>query len=543
MTTDSTRIVKETHHSISYFYYVKSALLSIFILLSYQAGFSQSINDSLRLPTKRIDNITIQLDSANGKLSAKLDSLQLPGDSTVRASYHKVDSVRSAFQSKADSLQLTFQKPINQLNETQGLLQRKIDSLQALKLPTIELTQKLDSVSNLSKKKIGEMKSEVEKLKSKATDGLNSLDLPPEVKEHTDKVQQSLSSYQIPTVNGIIPNIGGGSSGLPGVNLPEGLNAPTLGGANLLSTSAPALSGLGSIDDITKGTKEITDLTKEAGNYGKDIQNISKGNLSDAKSLEKKATDELKNVEGLKEFDGKKTELEKYKKQLANPDSIALSAAKEQAKEMVMKEATNHFAGKEDILKGSMDKMTSLKSKYSEVKSMADLPKRLPNPLKGKPLRERLVPALTLQIMTQKNVLLDLNPSIAYRISPRFKSGIGWVERITFDDWKPTIPERVFGLRNYTEFLLPRGFQARADIEWLNAILPPLIINTGDLGKRDWEWSALIGLKKEFKISKTVVGNVQTMYRLWSDKDKVPFPDRLNIRIGFEFPMKKKVKK
>ena len=522
---------------------MKSALLSIFILLSYQAGFSQSINDSLRLPTKRIDNITIQLDSANGKLSAKLDSLQLPGDSTVRASYHKVDSVRSAFQSKADSLQLTFQKPINQLNETQGLLQRKIDSLRALKLPTIELTQKLDSVSNLSKKKIGEMKSEVEKLKSKATDGLNSLDLPPEVKEHTDKVQQSLSSYQIPTVNGIIPNIGGGSSGLPGVNLPEGLNAPTLGGANLLSTSAPALSGLGSIDDITKGTKEITDLTKEAGNYGKDIQNISKGNLSDAKSLEKKATDELKNVEGLKEIDGKKTELEKYKKQLANPDSIALSAAKEQAKEMVMKEATNHFAGKEDILKGSMDKMTSLKSKYSEVKSMADLPKRLPNPLKGKPLRERLVPALTLQIMTQKNVLLDLNPSIAYRISPRFKSGIGWVERITFDDWKPTIPERVFGLRNYTEFLLPRGFQARADIEWLNAILPPLIINTGDLGKRDWEWSALIGLKKEFKISKTVVGNVQTMYRLWSDKDKVPFPDRLNIRIGFEFPMKKKVKK
>jgi hypothetical protein len=187
--------------------------------------------------------------------------------------------------------------------------------------------------------------------------------------------------------------------------------------------------------------------------------------------------------------------------------------------------------------------MTSLKTKYSEVKSMAELPKRLPNPLKGKPLRERLVPALTLQIMSQKNVLLDLNPSVAYRISPRFKSGIGWVERITFVDWKPTIPERVFGLRNYTEYQLPKGFQARADIEWLNAILPPLIINTGDLGTRDWEWSTLIGLKKDFKISKGVTGNVQTMYRLWSDKDKVPFPDRLNIRIGFEFPMRKKLKK
>jgi hypothetical protein len=521
---------------------VKSILVSILFFACLHVGFSQVNTDSLRLPTKRINKTIHQVDSANSRLTAGLDALQLPGDSTMRASYHKVDSIRSNFQSKADSLQRAYQKPINQLNETRGSLQKKIDSLQALKLPAIGLTKKLDSINNLSNQKIGEMKSEVEKLKGKATSGLNSLDLPPEVKEHTDKLQQSLGTYKIPTANGIIPNIGGGSSGLPGVNLPGGVNAPTLGGTNLPNTNAPALPGLGSISDITKGTKEITDLTKEAGNYGKEIQNISKGNLSDAKSLEKKATDELKNVEGLKELDGKKGELDKYKNKLARPDSVALSTAKEQAKEMVMKEATNHFAGKEDILKGAMDKMTSLKSKYSEVKSMAELPKRLPNPLKGKPLRERLVPALTLQIMSQKNVLLDLNPSIAYRISPRFKSGIGWVERITFDDWKPTVPERVFGLRNYTEFQLPKGFHVRADVEWLNAILPPLIINTGDLGTRDWEWSILIGLKKDFKISKGVTGNVQTMYRLWSDKDKVPFPDRLNIRIGFEFPIKSRLR-
>jgi hypothetical protein len=522
---------------------VKNILLPILFFACLHAGFSQVNTDSLRLPTKRINNTIDQVDSANNSLNARLDSLQLPGDSTMRASYNKVDSIRSNFQSKADSLQRAYQKPINQLNETRGSLQRKIDSLQTLKLPAVGLTKKLDSINNLSNQKIGEMKSEVEKLKSKATNGLNSLELPPEVKEHTDKLRQSLGAYQIPSAGGSISNIGGGSSGLPGVNLPGGVNAPTLGGTNLPNSSASALPGLGSINDITKGTKQITDLTKEASGYGKDLQNLSKGDLTDAKNLEKKAQEELNNVEGLKEIDGKKAELDKYKSQLANPDSIALSAAKEQAKEMVLKEATNHFAGKEAILQGAMDKMTSLKSKYSEVKSMADLPKRLPNPLKGKSLRERLVPALTLQIMSQKNVLLDLNPSIAYRISPRFKSGIGWVERITFDDWKPTIPERVFGLRNYNEYQLPKGFQARADIEWLNAILPPLIINTGDLGTRDWEWSTLIGLKKDFKISKGVTGNVQTMYRLWSDKDKVPFPDRLNIRIGFEFPIKKKVKK
>jgi hypothetical protein len=522
---------------------VKSALLSVLFFVSLHVGFSQVNTDSLRLPAKRINNTIDQIDSANNRLNARLDSLQLPGDSTIRASYHKVDSIRSNFQSKADSLQRAYQKPISQLNETRGSLQRKIDSLQALKLTAVGLTRKLDSVNNLSARKIGEMKGEVEKLKGKATSGLNSLDLPPEVKEHTDKLRQSLGAYQIPSANGNIPNIGNGSTGLPEINLPDGMSTPTLGGATLPGTNGVAtLPDVGALNDITKGTKQITDLTKEASGYGKDLQNLSKGDLTDAKNLENKAQEELKNVEGLKEIDGKKAELDKYKSQLANPDSIALSAAKDQAKEMVLKEATNHFAGKEAILQGAMDKMTSLKSRYSEVKSMADLPKRLPNPLKGKPLRERLVPALTLQIMSQKNVLLDLNPSIAYRISPRFKSGIGWVERITFDDWKPTIPERVFGLRNYTEYQLPKGFHVRADVEWLNAILPPLIINTGDLGTRDWEWSTLIGLKKDFKISKGVTGNVQTMYRLWSDKDKVPFPDRLNIRIGFEFPMRSRLK-
>ncbi len=130
-----------------------------------------------------------------------------PGDSTLQASYHKVDSIRSNFQSKADSLQQAYQKPINQLNETRGSLQKKIDSLQTLKLPAVGLTKKLDSINNLSAQKIGEMKSEVEKLKGKATNGLNSLNLPPELQQHTDKLQQSLGTYQIPTANGIIPSV------------------------------------------------------------------------------------------------------------------------------------------------------------------------------------------------------------------------------------------------------------------------------------------------------------------------------------------------
>ncbi len=518
---------------------MKRALLLTFFLSTLGFAFAQVQIDSLKLPTKKVDNTINQIDSANNKLQSKIDRLKLPGDSTARSAYHKADSIHSGFQFKVDSLQLAYKKPFDKIDATSRSLQHKIDSLQTLKLPTDKLTAKLDSVKSLGTKKIAELNQKVEKLKGKATESLKSLNLPPEMQGPVDKLQQSVGSYKIPMVNGKIPDLGIGGTKIPGLEIPKGMNAPSLG-----NTKIPGVEGVGEIKELknlTNETKELSKLTGEAGKYGKDIQNISKGKLNEVKNLDKTAEEEAKKMVGSKELDGMTGDLEKYKKQLGGrPDSAALSMAKQEAKEMVMKEATNHFAGKEEILKGAMDKMAKLKTKYSEVRSMADLPKGYQNPLKGKPFIERLVPALTLHFMSEKNFLIDINPSVAYRIFPRLKSGIGWNERITFASWVPSITDRVYGLRNYTEFTLPKGFQARADIEYLNAIIPPLLINTTDTGKRDWEWSLVVGLKKDFKIAKSLSGNVQTMYRVWSDHDKVPFPDRLTIRMGFELQMRKR---
>jgi hypothetical protein len=517
---------------------VKKAFLLIVFSVIACAVFAQEKRDTLRLPTQATEKAIQKVDSVNSSLQSKIDNAKLPGDSTARAAYHKVDSIRSGFQYRVDSLQLAYKKPLDKIDATSKSLQHKIDSLQTLKLPTDKLTAKLDSVKNIGTKKITDLNQNVEKLKGKATESLKSLNLPKEMQGPVDKLQQSVSAYKIPAVDGKIPDLGIGGTKLPGLEMPKGMNTPSLGNAKI-----PGVEGVSEIKELknlTNETKELSNLGKEAGAYGKDIKNISQGKLSEVKNIDKAAEDEAKKMVGGKELTGMTGDLEKYKKQLGGrPDSTALSMAKQEAKEMVMKEATNHFAGKEEILKGAMDKMAKLKTRYSEVKSMADLPKRLPNPLRGKPLIERLVPGITLHFMSGKNILVDVNPSLAYRISPRFKSGLGWSERFTFASWLPTITERVYGLRNYTEFKLPKGFSARMDIEYLNAVIPPLLINASDKGKRDWEWSILVGLKKDFKIFKSVSGNVQTMYRLWSDHNKVPFPDRLNIRMGFEFPMRR----
>ncbi|MFN7654911.1 MAG: hypothetical protein ACK5PC_16840 [Cyclobacteriaceae bacterium] len=520
---------------------MKTALLSFLILRLGMSAVAQ-VKDSVQISTEAAREKIKSLDSAQQQLKTKLDSLQLPVDSTARAAVRKAEAIRNDFQTKTDSLQRAYQQPINQLNERKASLQQKIDSLHRLQLPTDKYTSKLDSVNRLSTAKTAELMQKVDALKDKATKNLKDLQLPAELQGQTAPLEQAISKFNIPMVNGKIPDVGINNP-IPGVQLP-GMSVLPSG-----TPSIPVVNGVGGNPVNIPGApvgQSILDVnqainpTQQLGEYGKDVQAISKGELPDAKSIENKAENELNKSGQMKEITGQNTELDKYKKQLGSrPDSAMLNMAKDQVKT----EAINHFAGKEEVLKGAMEKMAKLKSRYSEVKSMADLPKRLPNPLKGKPLIERLVPALSFQIINEKNILLDINPSIAYKIYPKWKAGLGWVERITFNQWTPKVSERVYGFRTYNEVSLPKRFQVRGDIELVNAFIPPLLLNQTELAKRDWEWNIIVGFKKDFKVYKSIKGNVQTMYRVWSDHDKAPYPDRLMVRIGFEFPMRKKVKK
>jgi hypothetical protein len=300
----------------------KVLLFALFSALACSA-FAQVQLDSLHLP-KKGEKALGKMDSVNNSLQSKIDSLKLPGDSTARAAYKKADSIRTSFQAKADSLQLAYQKPLNKIDSLSKRLQYKIDSLQTLKLPTDKLTKKLDSINNIGSKKIAELNQKVEKLKGKATDGLKSLGLPPEMQGPVDKLQQSVSDFKVPMVDGKIPDLGIGQTKLPGVDLPKGVNAPSLG-----NTKIPGLEGVGEIKElknITDQTKELSNISKEAGAYGKDLKNISQGKLSEVKNIDKTAESEAKKLAGSKELTEMTGEADKLKKQLSGrPDSAERS--------------------------------------------------------------------------------------------------------------------------------------------------------------------------------------------------------------------------
>ena len=528
---------------------MKTIGLSALLVIAGQFVSAQGKKDSVLLNAKdKLGRATNKIDTANTRIHTTLDSLVLYSDSKSRAAFHKADSIRSGFQSKVDSLQQAYQRPVNKMDSVSRRWQRKLDSLQSLRLPTNKLLSKykskLDSVSRTKTQSLAELNQKVDKLKSKATEGLKGINLPPQMQAPVNKLTQSIQGYKIPVVNGKIPGVDFSSARLPGfqgLQLSSGnQKMPSLG-----NTKVPGLNGVGEaskLNGFTNGSKELSTITNQMSGYGKDLQNITQGKMNEVKNLDKTAENEIMKTEAMGELKGKTGEIDKYKGKLkGRPDSAALKMVKDQAKTELMKEATDHFKGQEAVLKQAMGQMSKLKTKYSEVKSIADLPKKLPNPLKGTPFIERIVPGITFQIFNKGHFLLDVNPMALYCITPRLSAGAGWVERVAFDKPNPNM-ERVYGPRTVFQLSWTKGFTFRFQPELLNTFVPPQLIPTPGVteGQREWVWSALVGMKKEFTVYKKIKGNTEVMYNLYNPESKSPYADRLVVRFGFEFPMKKK---
>jgi len=462
-------------------------------------------------------------------LAQQWDSLKfvLLTDTLLQKSIQRADSVTLSFQSKVDSLNTLYQEQFSKIDSTRNRLQLKIDSLNNLKLPTEKLTRKLDSLNQLKGQQLAGLTKKVDELKSKATQGLKEIQLPPQLQEPMQKLQSSIQGYSLPALNTATP-------GIPSLEIPK-----------LGNTKLPTLTNQLALDpnlkDLTSNLNKISGITDQAGQYAHDAQNLVKGNLDEVKSIDKTIESKVAGMDGVDQLAEGKALMTEY----TQLDSAALkNKAKELVQEQVMNLAQDHFAGKQEVLQQAMDKMSKLKSRYSEVKSMAELPKKLPNPLKGNPFIERLVPALTFQIQTSQYFLLDVNPMFMYLISPRLSAGAGWNQRLPFDGLSITSDESIYGPRAAFEFKWTKGINFRLLPEIMNTIIPPLIASSKgvDPAFREWVPSIFVGIKKDFTVYKNIKGNTEVLYNLYDKDGMSPYGDRLAVRFGFEFPIKKKVK-
>lgn len=482
------------------------------------------------------------------------------------------------YDQQLDSLnQVTYQRDSsNNLSKTkQTVLTNKqkltdsADSVTNINLSTEKYSAKIDSVAKKPLSKVNEVELKVTGAEQKLNEPVTQVE---------SKINEKLN---------LMNQEGGAGANLPGtvnapdasLNIDHGLTDQIKLPATDLKTNNPLseidnplkeqMSGAGevkdkltevkslpqeqlgkvkSIDEVKSVQEKIgttSQLTDKAQAYSDDVKSIAKGDLNEVKELPKAAEQQamkLDEVQGLQKEAGQFDQYKEMADKAKDP-----SALKDEAMKQAPALAMNHFAGKEQVLQDAMDKLDKLKQKYAHLSTIKEnMPRKMRNAMYGKSFIERLVPGITLQIQKSGNVLLDYSPVIGYRFTGRFTAGAGWNERVTIGKHvQLSLDDRIYGPRLFADFKIKKGFSVRTDIEKMNTyVLAPIAGGySASEGYRAWVWSAFVGLKKEYQLVKTVKGNVQFLYNLYDDHDNSPYADRINIRFGFDFPMKIKAKK
>ena len=445
------------------------------------------------------------------------------------------DSLRTKVQARFD---------VDSLN-----LSHRIDSLRNIDLPTNSLQEKLDSLVAKKDGLLNEVESRKQSLMTKSREPIMTW---------RDKAREKVG------VTGVadLPNVPGG--GVPDIDIPgvPDVNVPDLPDVNL-NTDQLAELGLPEIPALDIEELHSLDLSPELSSINESIRLPEFDQVSDIQEYLGKGNEALSTVsqlqtntdvvveQSLQKVDGVGEVQEQLQLAEGVHDNEFMEAAekmkdpeamKEEVKQKVVKKAVNHFAGREQVLQAAMDKMAKYKAKYESLNSLSEIGKRPPNPMKNKPFIERLVPGVALQILRNDNINLDINPYVGYRISGRFTAGLGWNQRIGYSTKENyfTSPAVVYGPRSFVEAKVWRGFSGRVEVEWMNTVVPPVFKPlTPDITNREWVWSFMAGIKKEYRFIKSVKGTAFIMFNLYDPKNKSPYGDVLNTRFGFEFPLKK----
>lgn len=554
--------------------FVKFLLASLLVVASHVI-FAQS-QDSITHHYDSLAKIKLsQLDSSNNKINNRVDSIQQRLDNILNPDLNKLTS---RFRKKKLEVNDTI-RAAHELDSMKIGLNHKIDSLSQLNLPTEKYTRKLDSLNNISPRqyidkanaKLNTANSKISSVKDKINKPITNVEdkINKPITNVEDKINKPLDLMR--QEGGAGANIPGNldnklsldKAGVPGlpnsdlnidksldINNPldkASIDKPSIDKPSLdnplgeiqkpsINNPLDNVKSLDEIKDVQQNLGEVNQVTDKVQSYSGDVKNLAQGNIGDTKNIESAVEKKVENLDEMKEL-GKQTGQIKEAEGMIGKAKDA-DGMKDMAKQEIQKKAIDHFKGKEEVLKAAMDKMSKIKEKYPSATSIKDLAKRPPNPMKGKPLVERILPGVTLQIMNSHHFMIDINPVVSYRFTGRINAGLGWNERFSFVKWNHLSSyDRVYGPRVFGSFAFKKGFSAKAEIEKMNALIPNSPSSTD--GSRQWLWSAFVGIKKDYKFIGRVRGNAQVLYNLYDDHDNSPYFDRLVVRMGFEFPMKK----
>jgi hypothetical protein len=471
-----------------------------------------------------------QIDVKAKKNSAVIDSIHISIDSISSPSEVRILGLKQEFDSSKVKIESSFKK-VSSLSIVNPL-QSQMDSVHS----------GIDSLTTQLKKNISKAETKVADLEDK-------------VNAKIDKVESSIE-------NGLNPLTKEGVSISEGINIPdvnvdsksilasENLKLPTdsfkeistgtqADGLNAQINDALPLSedyiGFEKFEGVAEKLGQLSKVQDEVSGVTSDI----KEGMASASSLPETFENRVSNLAEVKQLQEQVNGFDPMLNQdWQDPDMV-----KELALKKAKQQAINHFAGHEKQLQTVLASMSEKKAKLKGAEVTVDLlKKRQTNPMKNRTFSQRLVPGLTLQVQNQNNLFVDFNPTIGYLFSGRLSAGLGWNERLSMNTKNRTFQnqDRIFGPRSWITFKLKEGLSVMGSVELMNSISLASLNASGNEKEFKWVKGFFAGIKRDFKFSPSLFGQVHVLYNLYNPDKISPYINRLNIRFGIEFPWNKK---
>lgn len=517
-------------------------LLSLFFLYPL-VGFSQEA--ASLVDTIRIKNETIQTYFSPEKL-----------DSIRKVKLNGIDSLREQKLTIADSISESLR---SQLDVSTKRLNSGIDSLGKLNLSTEVYAMKVDSLyKSFQFKTISKLRGKYDSLGLRADKRLSNLDSVLNLKSRrmdsllvsrklkgiglSDKVDLENFNMNIPD----FPNAPGLKNPVVGIN-PElnlpALTTPGIEGTNMLNLNSvnPAIPDVKGLEKMTEANEIIGEGTQyidRTKGLSDEVKKAKEGEYND--ELEDEVKKQAQNIDQVKEISKQSQSVDALNEKIKSVSVVATQ--KDDIREKGKKNLKDHFAGKDEVIKKDMEDIGKVQLKYRDVADSRNLPKRPPNEMKDKPFVERLIPAVSFQVVNGENVSVDFAPTIGYKFSGRIRSGIGMYRRVTYFEKERRIEiEDLIGIRLYNNIKLIRGFHSHVEFETFKNN-EELVQGATTEDEKQWNYKLNLGFYNSYKLNKHFSGHIIVVYNVLKIKE---FPGSSNgaIRFGFEYQITKRNKK
>jgi hypothetical protein len=160
----------------------------------------------------------------------------------------------------------------------------------------------------------------------------------------------------------------------------------------------------------------------------------------------------------------------------------------------------------------------------------------------SKPLYERLVPGITLQVYNKDVFTIDWGLQLGYKFSNRLIGGAGGVYRMNVSDKYESYVNSpgIYGYRLFGNFGIKKGFYVHGEFESLHLstfVHPQTQLEVPTHAA----YSAYFGIGKRYDISKKLRGSAIILYRV-EFKGDIPSMSKINLRIGFDLNTKKRTR-